>query len=208
WFDSETHLLARTVRILPITIETTTFEDYRTVSGVKLPYRIETRDDAGNTDLLEISSCHANVEIPKDAFAEPQIPDDTTVGGGKTTVPVEIDGYVILDAMLNGKGPFSFIFDTGGHAILTPEAVKTLGLSAGGAGSAGGGGAGRLELQYAKVDRIDIGGVTMTNQNFFVIPLQYNTVERIPRPPVAGIFGLELFLQLSVRVALPATQNT
>ena len=47
WFDATTHFPARTVRVMPITIETTYFSDYRTVSGVKLPFRIETKDRLG-----------------------------------------------------------------------------------------------------------------------------------------------------------------
>jgi hypothetical protein len=146
---------------MPITIETVTFTDYRTVAGVKLPFRVETKDDAGNVDLLEISEYRANTQIPEHAFDQPTIPDDTTVVGGKSVVPVDIDGYVIVEATLNGKGPFAFIFDTGGHAILTPEVVKTLGLDAGGSGSAGGAGADRLDLQYAKVGSVEIGGVNL-----------------------------------------------
>ena len=208
WFDGSTHLLAQTVRIMPITVETTTYRDYRTVAGVKLPFRIETKDDVGNTDLLEISTYDANVETPKLAFEQPAIPNDTTVAAGRATVPVEIDGYVIVNAMLNSKGPFAFLFDTGGHAILTPEAAKILGLEAGGSGSSGGAGSERLAVQYAKVDRVEIGGVTIKNQNFFVIPLQYNTVERGPQPPLAGILGLEILERMAVRLDYRASTMT
>lgn len=208
WFDANTHLLARTVRVMPITIETVTFSDYRTVAGVKLPFRVETKDDAGNVDLLEISEYRANTEIPKGAFDQPTIPDDTTVGGGKSVVPVDIDGYVIVEATLNGKGPFAFIFDTGGHAILTPEVVKTLGLDAGGSGSAGGAGADRLDLQYAKVGSVEIGGVKLKDQTFFVIPLQYNTLDRAPLPPLAGILGLEILERLAVQIDYRASTMT
>jgi membrane-associated protease RseP (regulator of RpoE activity) len=208
WFDVSTRFLARTVRIMPITIETTKFEDYRTISGVKLPFRIETKDDAGNVDLLEVSSYHVSAEVSQGAFDRPTIPDDTTVAGGKSIVPIEVDGYVIVDAMLNGKGPFSFIFDTGGHAILTPEAVKTLGLTAAGSGSSGGAGADRLDLQYTKVDRVDIGSVTLRKQSFFVIPLQYNTVDHVPHPPLAGILGLEILERLAVRLDYRANTMT
>jgi len=185
-----------------------TFSDYRTVAGVKLPFRVETKDDAGNVDLLEISEYRANTEIPKGAFDQPTIPDDTTVGGGKSVVPVDIDGYVIVEATLNGKGPFAFIFDTGGHAILTPEVVKTLGLDAGGSGSAGGAGADRLDLQYAKVGSVEIGGVKLKDQTFFVIPLQYNTLDRAPLPPLAGILGLEILERLAVQIDYRASTMT
>jgi len=55
-------------------------------------------------------------------------------------------------------------------------------------------------VQYAKVERMDIGGVTFRDQNFFVIPLQYNTVARGQRAPLAGILGLEILERLAVRL--------
>ena len=46
-------------------------------------------------------------------------------------MPVEYDGDVVVEAMLNGQGPFAFILDTGGHDILTPEVAAALGPQAG-----------------------------------------------------------------------------
>jgi Aspartyl protease len=124
----------------------------------------------------------------------------TTVANGKVTIPVEIGDYLTINAKLDGQGPFTFLFDTGGHAILTPEAAATLGLHPAGAGSSGGAGEGRLSEQYARAARMDIGGVSFWDRNFFVIPLQYNTVARGERPPLAGILGLEMLERLAVRL--------
>lgn len=200
WFDSVTGLLARTVRTMPTTIETATYSDYGTVNGVLLPYKITTDDGPGNLDVFDISDYHVNTSIRDGTFQAPRTPDDTTVAGGETTVPIEVNGYVTLEARLNGQGPFAFILDTGGHAILTPEAAALLGLHAAGAGSSGGTGSGTLPIQFAKVDRVEIGGVTLVSQTFLVIPLQYATVERGHRPALAGILGLELLERLAVRL--------
>ena len=102
--------------------------------------------------------------------------------------------------MLNGKGPYRFILDTGGHDILTPEAAKAIGLKPEGAGATGGAGAGTLPEQFARVDTLQIGGVKIRNQPFFVIPLQYDTVEDDPRPPLAGLLGLELFERMAIHL--------
>jgi predicted aspartyl protease len=200
WFDSTTHLLAKTVRTMPITIQVTTYSGYRTVSGVLLPYKITTDDGAGNLDVFDVSDYRVNVAMSDEMFQAPRIPDDTTVAGGEATVPIETNGFVTLEARLNGQGPFAFILDTGGHAILTPAAAELLGLHPAGAGNSGGTGSGTLPIQFAKVGRVEIGEVTLVNQNFFVIPLQYATVERGPRPPLAGILGLELLERLAVRL--------
>ena len=113
---------------------------------------------------------------------------------------MEIGNYVTIEARLNGQGPFAFLFDTGGHAILTPEAAKMLRLQPSGAGSSGGAGEGRLSVQYTMVEHMEIGGVTFKDQHFFVIPLQYNTVARGERPPLAGILGLEILERLAMRL--------
>ena len=42
WFDAQTGLLARNVRVMPISIQTTRYDDYRDVAGVKLPFAITT----------------------------------------------------------------------------------------------------------------------------------------------------------------------
>ena len=200
WFDSVTHIIAKTVRTMPTTIQVTTYAGYKTVRGVILPFKITTDDGAGNHDVFDISDYRVNVAMSDETFQAPRIPNDTTVAGGEATVPIEVNGFVTLEARLNGQGPFAFILDTGGHAILTPAAAELLGLHPAGAGSAGGTGSGTLPIQFAKVGRVEIGGATLVNQNFFVIPLQYNTVERGPRPPLAGILGLELFERLAVRL--------
>jgi hypothetical protein len=200
WFDSVTGLLARTVRTMPTTIETAAYTDYRTVNGVLLPYKITTDDGPGDLDAFDISDYQVNPAIRDETFQAPRTPDDTTVAGGEVTVPIEVNGYVTLEARLNGHGPFAFILDTGGHAILTPEAAASLGLHPAGAGSSSGTGSGTLPIQFAKVDRAEIGGVRLVDQTFLVIPLQYATVERGQRPALAGILGLELLERLAVRL--------
>jgi PDZ domain/Aspartyl protease len=200
WFDAETRILARSIRTMPTNVEVTTYADNRTVSGVLLPYKITTDDGAGNLDVFDVSDYHVNAALGDELFRAPRTPDDTTVAGGETTVPIEVNGFVTIEARLNGQGPFAFILDTGGHAILTPDAAALLGLHPEGAGSAGGTGSGTLPIQFAKVDRVDIGGVAIVKQTFLVIPLQYATVERGSRPALAGIIGLELFERLAARL--------
>jgi hypothetical protein len=200
WFDSVTRLLARTVRTMPTSVEITTYSDYRPVLGVLLPYKMATDDGAGNLDVFDVSDYRVDSTISDETFQAPRTPDDTTVTGGEATVPIEVNGFVTLEARLNGQGPFAFILDTGGHAILTPEAAALLGLHPAGAGSSGGTGSGTLPIQFAKVDRVEIGGVSLVSQTFFVIPLQYATVERGQRPALAGILGLELLERLAVRL--------
>jgi predicted aspartyl protease len=200
WFDPATGFLARSVRVMPTTVQTDNYTNYKRVEGLVLPYRIVTDDGTGDLDAVEISEYRLNPSVDDRTFQPPHAPDDTTVANGKVTIPVEIGNYVTIEAKINGQGPFAFLFDTGGHAILTPEAAKMLGLQSSGAGSSGGAGEGRLSVQYTMVDRMDLGGVTFKDQHFLVIPLQYGIVGRGERPPLAGILGLEILERLAMRL--------
>jgi predicted aspartyl protease len=203
WFDFSSHLLARTVRRQNLETETIRYNDYRTVDGVELPY-LMTEDDGhpAEVETTQVSSYALN-KAPDGDFAPPRRPHDSTVIGGKTEVPIELDGFVTVKAMINGQGPFDFILDTGGHDILTPEAAKSIGLVLEGAGSSGGSGEGRVSEKYARVARVDIGGMTMCDQTFTVLPMSYETVEQGPRPPLAGILGMEIFERFAVRLDYP-----
>jgi predicted aspartyl protease len=201
WFDATTHLLARTKRALSINGETVTYDDYRTVDGRMLPFSVTTgEDDPDNLDIVKVTGYRPLSSADPKSFAEPSPPDDTTVAGGKVTIPIEFDGEVMLKAMLDGKGPFTFILDTGGHDILTPEAAKALGVTQMGAGSAGGAGEGTLPEQYARIDTLSIGGVTIKDQAFFVIPMGNDFADRGAKPPLAGLLGLELFERMAIGI--------
>lgn len=199
WFDANTHRLHRSVQIMPTYTKTVAYQDYRNRSGVPVPSTVITEDGVdADRDVIHIE----NVGLGKSAheFVRPQPLDDFSIAGGKTTVPIEFDGDVVVEAKLNGQGPFAFILDTGGHDIVTPEAAKLLHLKPVGAGASGGSGEGTMPLQFAQVDRLDIGGMTLRNQSFTVIPLPVDTTERGARPPLAGILGLELFERFAMRL--------
>lgn len=198
WFDKGTSRLARTIQIMMINVRTVRYDEYRKMQGLFIPFKI-TSDFGNAPDVIQIERID-RVGATADDFGRPRVPDDSAVAGGKSIVPIEFDGEVIVEAMLNGQGPFAFILDTGGHDILTPEAVAALGLKPVGAGISGGAGAGTVSEQYARVERMRIGGVTMRNQPFTVIALSYGTVERGARPPLAGILGLELFERFGMQL--------
>ncbi len=200
WFDKESKQLARTVQLMTSYVWTVRYDDYRKAAGSVLPFRISADDgDPSDADVIQIDRID-RARTTKEDFSRPRPPDDVAIAGGKTLVPMEFDGDVIVEAKLNGEGPFAFILDTGGHDILTPAAAAALKLKPVGAGASGGSGAGTLPEQYARVERVDIGGLSMRNQLFSVIPLQFDTLERGARPPLAGILGLELFERCAVQI--------
>jgi hypothetical protein len=214
WFDPTTHLLARTVRQMPIDVEVARYEDYRAFKRLRLPFRIVTANEDGtNEDRVEVES-YAAQPASDESFRAPRAKEDTVLGAASVT-PATANRSFVIRARLNDQGPFEFILDTGGHDILTPAALHALGLKAVGHAQSGGAGEGTLDEQVARIDKVQIGSAILHDQFFAVLPLDYGTTERDPHPPLAGIIGLELFERLVVRLdyrhatltLLPAAQR-
>ena len=198
WFDPRSHLLDRTVEALDTSTRTVRYADYRPVEGAQVPFRITTDEGPGsNVETIHVEHVTWSKPDPRD-FRRPVGAADFSITGGQSTVPMEYDGFIVVEARLNGQGPYAFILDTGGRAEVTPEVAQRLGLQLTGAGSAGGAGTGTLRFQFAKLDRLDIGGVSLRDQAVAVVPLGYDTIERGGRAPFAGILGLELFERFAV----------
>ena len=199
WFDTQSHHLQRTVQIMPTYIKTVIYENYRDRSGIPVASRVTTEDGIdADRDVIQVEDVSPAKSTRE--FVRPEALDDFSIAGGKTTIPIEFDGDVIVEAKLNGQGPFAFILDTGGHDIVTPEVATLLHLKPVGAGASGGSGEGTMPLQFAQVDRLEIGAAILSNQSFTVIPLPVDTTERGARPPLAGILGLELFERFAMRL--------
>jgi membrane-associated protease RseP (regulator of RpoE activity) len=114
---------------------------------------------------------------------------------------MKIEGrQLFVWASIDGHAPMPFILDTGGHAILTTGAAKTLGLTTSGAGESGGAAAGTISLQYTRVKSIRLGSAELLDQPMLVIPYPYEFYERGLRQPLAGILGLEVFERFAARI--------
>jgi hypothetical protein len=204
WIDASSYLIDRTIATTPTSTVVTRESDYRQLGPVVLPFDIrqtQIGDEADATDF-RVTSYRLSTSIDDAQYHRPPNPVDTEIeGNSPTSVPITIEGGdVIVYARINGKGPLPFILDTGGHAILTPVAARDLGLQTAGAGSSGGGGAGRIGVSYTFVRRLGIGGVDIPNQPFLVIPYDNDFSDRGSKQPLAGILGLEIFERLAVRI--------
>ena len=66
---------------------------------------------------------------------------------GESAVPVSVEnGQIIVNVSINGQGPFSMMFDTGGVEAVTPEAA--LGLTSEGSGTMHGSGDGKIPVAF------------------------------------------------------------
>lgn len=200
WFDKRTNRLARTVQFLPTSVRTVRYDDYKAVRGRLLPFRVTIDDgDDANADHILVTQTAHPTDTEAD-FRRPKSPTDFAIAGGSTAVPVEYDGFITVQAKINGKGPYPFILDTGGRALLTPEVASELGLRLVGSGIVSGAGEHTVGVHFAKVNRTQIGELTVRGLTFGVLPMAYDTVERGARVPFAGILGLELFERFDIRL--------
>jgi Aspartyl protease/PDZ domain len=204
WIDTAHHALARTVMLRSFNTVTTRYDDYQDVNGLQLPFRI-TSDvgDPSDADIETVTHYRLLDSVPVQALARPgNAVTDVQLGGGRTRLPLSIaaDGKLLVDARINGKGPFPFVLDTGGHAILSPTTAQILGLKTGGAGESHGAGAGTTQISYTRVSSIELGKASITNQSFMVMPMSPLMIDQGDKPPIAGILGLEIFERFAVTI--------
>ncbi|MBV8148701.1 MAG: retropepsin-like domain-containing protein, partial [Candidatus Eremiobacteraeota bacterium] len=176
WVNEGTHLPASYVVALgPITF-LTTVSDYRRVDGLMVPYRGHSESNTGNASDSTVTS--ARIATPGDdaALAKPasNVRDFSMTGGAtETSVPIDvIDNHVYLDVMLDGKGPYRFIFDTGGSNLIDPAVATEIGATGTGSLKGSGAGSGTESFSFAKVDSLRFGNAVVRNQVFAVAPVR------------------------------------
>lgn len=174
WIDAATHLPARYVVAIGPVNYVTSVSDYRRTAGLMVPYHTHSESTNGNSSDLKVTS--AKIDAKGEAAVskpESSVHDSSMNGGDSTTVPIElVDNHVYLDVMLDGKGPYRFIFDTGGSNVIDPAVAKELGTAAQGSFQGSGAGSATESFSFAKVDRLDVGNAVLRNQVFAVLPVR------------------------------------
>lgn len=119
---------------------------------------------------------------------------------GSPQLPFElIDNRIFLQVMVNGKGPFQFVFDTGGRNILDLRVAKELGLALTGDEPVDGAGAATQQAWSTHVDSASIGDIQMRAQDFMVLSLDAIR-QAIGFRRLDGIVGRELFERFVVDI--------
>jgi hypothetical protein len=205
WVDPAADLIVRSQEQAPLNLETTDYGAYRNTAGLMLPYEIvETDGTPADTVVRSIRTYRVQRVLDASDFRRPPDPANQRIAGGmaSTRTPIDVSsGSIIVNAFVNGHGPLPFILDTGGHAILTADAAKELGIAGQGGGASGGGGEGTIAEQFARVRSLRIGDAELTDIPMFVIPYGKDFSDQGPgKPPLAGILGLEIFERFAVTV--------
>lgn len=206
WYDARTGRLDRAFFQMGESRLIRHFADWRDVGGgrrVAFVQRDEFPEDQDEA-LRQVVRATVHRAAAPGEFARPEPPKDTAILAGRrsTTVPFEDDHRtrIYIPVTLNGKGPFLFELDNGGHNILTAETAQALGLA--GAGSFNSTGAGHAVAQsaIARVARMQIGDAVLVDQPMSIRKFSPSSNDRSPNPPRAGILGLELFERFVVAI--------
>jgi hypothetical protein len=120
--------------------------------------------------------------------------------GTSTSVPFTLfDGRPFVNLKLNGEGPFAFIFDTGGNAVISPKVAERLHLSAGNADTGTGMGEKPVTATETTVQVLEIGDLRLSNLVFRVISMD-DAPSVFGRQPVDGIIGLPILERVVVKI--------
>ena len=117
-----------------------------------------------------------------------------------TVVPFQlVDGRILIEARLDGAGPFHFIFDSGASAVLSPEVAGQLGLQLSNQRLESGTGSDLVELATGSVRRLEVGQVELENQVFDITSMR-DMPPMFGRAQIDGILGRPLFDKMTIRV--------
>jgi hypothetical protein len=190
---------------------TTQYRDFERIHGMTVARTIVSDSGTGESGIetLRLTALELLPPRPITAYACPSEPPPgaTLVDGAtSTTVPIRLaNNHVYVDAKVNGKGPFPFIVDTGGHTILTPSTVAALGLHPEGAATSAGAGEKTTINGYVKVHEIAIGGMRLRDRTAFTLDFADRTTEGFE---VGGMVGFELLRRFAVRIDYGALTMT
>jgi hypothetical protein len=204
WFDPATHLLARVreVQSFATTIDVR-YRDYARIEGVMVP-RTTTIDNGSGEAALQtvtLDRIARGPAQPASAYAMPQAkPGDWRIDdpSGQAVLPMRLyNNHIFVDVIVDGKGPFPFLVDTGGHDIVTPQTAKALALDARGEATSGGGGEKTVTAGYTRIKSLQMGKARLDDQTVLVLDFSPKKVEGFQ---VGGMLGVEVFERFVVRI--------
>jgi hypothetical protein len=209
WFDADTHLLARIAEDRQFFHTRTSYADYRREQGTLLAHAIGLDGGAGEVEKLSLTRFAVSPAQPLSTYACPTTPPPGgSIDGRAMSVSLPfrlLNNHIYLQARVNGRGPFTFMLDTGGHTLLSPHLVAELGLRPVGAAATSGTGEGHQVSGFVKVRDIAIGGLHLRNQMGFATEIYDPAVEGLR---VDGMVGFELVRRFATTVDYGARQLT
>ena len=201
WFDADTHLLVRTAEPKMFFKTRVLYGDFRQEGGVMVAHEVTSDPGTGESsyDHLKLEKLTLGPARPLSAYARPTAaPTGAMLEGGKSSITVPfrlLNNHIYVQAKVNGKGPYNFIVDTGGHNLISPRVVDEAGLKKVGEIAMSGAGDKTSSGGFAQGADIEVGGVRLVGQTGFVTEIYRPEIEGIP---VDGMVGFELFRRMAV----------
>ena len=209
WFDSSSHMLVRTAEPQQFFKTQTLYGDYRRVGRVMIAHRRTVDFGTGDPQKYVLRSAVFGPARPLSAYSRPKAaPGGGEIAGGlkSATVPFRLlNNHVYVEATVNGKGPYTFIVDTGGHTLISPRVAREAELNVVGSGVTSGAGEKTETTGFARYREIALGPVKLTDQPAFITKIYEPAIEGIP---VDGMVGFELFARFAVEVDYGAKTMT
>jgi len=203
WFDVGTHLLARTIEPQGAQIITTLMSDYRPTDGVLLAAKVAIDDGTGAQyrQNQTLAAARFRPAQPASAYAAPHVPlTDASIrnAAGRTSVPFKLlNNHIYAQIMVDGKGPFLCIFDTGGHDVLTPDTAKALTVKSEGQSPGAGAGEAVVDVGFARGVSFQVGDLVIENQTIVVLPFEAAPVEGFDEQ---AMIGFEVFRRFVTQI--------
>ena len=114
----------------------------------------------------------------------------------------ETQPFILLPACINGKGPFSFVLDTGaGVSIVTEDLARTLALQNLEAKDALGAGDSRISLQLGNASLMSVEGATVENTRVAVM-------KSLPKCVGQGVIGYDFLKHFVLTLDYPHNELT
>jgi hypothetical protein len=203
WFDADSHLLARIAEDQAFLHTRTTYADYRREGDALFPHKVLFDGGTGEAshETLQLARFGVGVARSLDDYSRPrEAPAGGSIenGAASVTVPFRfLNHHIYITARVNGKGPYTFMVDTGGHTLLSPHLVTQVGLKPVGAAAMSGAGEGSSVSGFAHVDEIALGALRLRDQMGFTTEIYDPAIEGII---VDGMVGFELFRRFAVQI--------
>jgi hypothetical protein len=203
WFDVDTHLLVRIAEDREFLHTRIFYADYRRDGGLMLPHTLTFDGGAGKESYETMNLTQFSVGKPRplgDYSCPMAPPTGGTIDGGAASVTLPfrlLNNHIYVEAMVNGKGPYTFIVDTGGHTLVSPRLVAAVGLKSVGAAATSGAGESTAVSGFAPIDEIALGALRMRDQMGYAMEIYDPSIEGIS---VDGMVGFELFRRFAVQI--------
>lgn len=203
WVSRATHLPLRWSRRDEPDVATTTYADYRHVGSRLIPFRQSVVDRDGNR--WDFQNIRIQTGVSQQIVAIKARRPDTVVtdygieGGETTTIPMNAMELPHINVFLNGKGPFSFLLDTGGSLAISRATAEAAGLKLVGEGHDSGFAGASITTRFARITDLRLGAAHLRDQYASV----YDAGSGASGGQTAGSIGYEVLARFTTTFDFP-----